>query len=234
MKKGYIYGIYCLFDNIIRYVGQTTQKNLDKRLRAHIYETNRNKKLNKNLTHKENWIVSLQNKNLINNLSIKLLEECDISIIDDREIYWINFYKNKLLTNTANGGKRFWITDEIKKKISIANSGEKNGMYGKTYKKTKEQIEKARKAMISSKKFQESRKSKEYREKISKIQKVDDWILLDKSFNIIKTFNSSREVAEYLHCTKGNVKNARRDNRILCKKYIIMYKTDYNKLKNNV
>jgi len=53
---------------------------------------------------------------------------------------------------------------------------------------------------------------------------------LDEEYNILKSFNNSNEVSIYLKCTKGNVKNARRDKRKLCKKYWIMYKQDYEKI----
>jgi len=82
-------------------------------------------------------------------------------------------------------------------------------------------------AMINSEKFQNSRKSKEYRKKISLIQRVDEWYLLDGNLEVIETFNVSQEVADFLGCSKGNVKNARRDKRKLCRKYWVCYKNDY-------
>jgi group I intron endonuclease len=224
--KGFIYKLKCPETNEIRYIGQTISK-LSNRLKNHIYETKRNIRLKKILTHKENWINSLIKKKLENSIIIELIEECEIDIIDEREIFWIKELKNKKLTNIDSGGKRTILTDETKEKISIANSGERNGMYGKRFKISSEEIERRRKAMLNSEKFQNSRKSKEFSDKISKIQKVDDWLLLNEEKNIIGTFNNSKEVSEYLKCTRGNVKNARRDNRMLLKKYWIIYKKDY-------
>ena len=150
--------------------------------------------------------------------------------IDEKEIYWINFYQSEKLTNIDIGGKRKILTDETKQKISIANSGEKNGMFGKRFKVSRDEIERRRLAMVNSEKFKNSRKSKEFKLKISESQKVDDWLLLDEQFKIIGVFENSREVSEFLGCTKGNVKNARKDNRKLLKKYWVTYKSDYDNI----
>lgn len=224
--KGKIYYLNCPENQCVRYVGQTIQK-LENRLGNHIYDAKRGKKLNKFKTHKNNWINDLIEKGLEKEITIHLIEECDLGIIDERERFWINHYKSNKLTNTSVGGIKNGMTDEIKEKISLANSGEKNGMFGRHIIPSNELKEKRRVSMINSEKFQKSRKSEEYRKKISSLQKIDDWLLLDEDFNIIKTFNSSNEVSIFLNCTKGNVKNARRDKRKLCKKYWIVYKKDY-------
>lgn len=233
--KGKIYSLKCPVTNEIRYIGQTILT-LDKRLKSHIYETVRSVKLNKQLTHKENWILALIKEGIANRILINLIEEVDVKNIDEREIFWIEYYKTNKLTNIDLGGKRNFLTQETKDKISKANGGENNGMFGKRYTLSTNQIEINRQAMINSEKFQKSRKSKEFRDKISKIQKVDDWCLLNENFEIIKTFDVSVEVATHLGCTKGNVKNSRRDKRKLCKKYWVCYKNDYlcflNEMKN--
>ena len=227
--KGFIYCLKCPIDNEIKYIGQTIL-DLKKRLKSHIYETNRNIKLGKSLTHKENWIKNLIKCNEHINIEINLIEECDVKIIDEREIFWINFYKTKKLTNIDAGGKRTFVTEETKRKISEANKGTKNGMYDKHIIPSTETIENRRVGMINSEKFQRSKKSKEYRNKVSLSQKVDDWLLLDENYKIIDIFNTSNEVAVFLGCTKGNVKNSRRDKRKLCKKFWVTYKKDYDRL----
>lgn len=228
---GKIYYIEDPITNEIRYVGQTI-KTLHQRLKGHIYEARRSKKYNINKTYKNNWLNDLISKGYENKIKLTLIEECQFSEMDKREIFWINWYKESCgLTNTSSGGIKQIMTDEIKKKISIANSGEKNGMYGKRFKKNKKDVEYCRLRMINSEKFQKSRKSLEFRKKISLSQKVDDWLLLDEEYNIIKIFNTSIEVSTYLNCTKGNIQNARRDKRKLCKKFFVMYKKDYELIK---
>lgn len=89
----------------------------------------------------------------------EIIEECGASNINEREKFWINFYKsrdrgvgyniaeggsggdtmskhpNKAETkqkiSKANIGKI--MTQEAKQKISEANSGERNGFYGKKH-----------------------------------------------------------------------------------------------------
>ena len=225
---GYIYYLKCPLSNEIRYVGQTILK-LQKRLRGHIQETRRSIKLNRRLTHKENWIRELIDTNKEDYIKICLIEECDTSIIDEKEIYWIKYYKSGTLTNLALGGKRNFLSEESKRKISFANKGDKNGMFGKRRTKSSEEKERTRLAMINSEKFQKSRKSDEYRRKISLIQQVDDWLLLDINFNIINTFTRAIDLSKYLGCTKVNVLHSRKDMRMICKKYWTVYKKDYDR-----
>lgn len=87
--------IYCLKDGLtgeIRYVGKTTQK-ISRRLSAHLRD--------KNVCHKTNWIRSLNGK-----ISIEEIEVCSIDTWQEREKFWIKFYKDKgfRLTNQREGG----------------------------------------------------------------------------------------------------------------------------------
>ena len=78
----------------VRYVGVTCTT-LSARLSQHIYDS---KKLG---TYKRNWISKLviEGKKPL----IETIEVCNYKNWEDREIYWIGFYKN--LTNTREGGK---------------------------------------------------------------------------------------------------------------------------------
>jgi group I intron endonuclease len=115
--------IYYLTDdtNIPRYVGATTDK-LINRKNAH----RSNSKTSKKITHKINWIRSVGY-----NISIFLIEECEVDKLYDREIYWIDTYSNLYnLTNGTKGGevghkgyKGRKCSDETKKKLSKANKG---------------------------------------------------------------------------------------------------------------
>lgn len=46
----------------------------------------------------------------------------------------------------------------------------------------------------------------------------------DVAMNLVNTHSP-------LNCTKGNIQNARRDKRKLCKKFFVMYKKDYELIK---
>jgi len=139
--NGYIYGLRCPLSNEIRYIGQT-RRELNVRLKNHLYEKRHN-------PHKINWIKKLEKMNLKNNITIELLEKCSIEHLNEKEKYWIEFFKNKgnKLVNLTDGGDTNYImnpdsikrmseklkgmflgrklTDETKKKISESKKGRK-------------------------------------------------------------------------------------------------------------
>ena len=96
-----MYKIYTLKDPNtlqIRYIGATCKK-LQTRLSNHIYYAKK-----RNCTHVHNWILNL----LTNEKKpiIELLEIVTKETWEEREIYWIAFYKKTgLLTNIREGGK---------------------------------------------------------------------------------------------------------------------------------
>lgn len=90
------YKIYCLKNpenNEIRYIGVTTLKYLSSRLSQHYYCANHNYQ-----THVAKWIRKINEKPII-----ELIEICDENNWEEREKYWISYYKN--LTNIHIGGK---------------------------------------------------------------------------------------------------------------------------------
>jgi len=121
--------------------------------------------------------------------------------------------------------------DYIRKKISIANSGEKNGMYGKHFKMSDSHKNSISKALKASKKFQSVMKSEEFRQKISDTQ-INPILLLDNELNIFKEFKNMAECSRYLNCSPENVYNARRDRRKIRKKYWVVYPKELIDFKN--
>ena len=97
MKKLYIYVLKCPEGNI-RYVGKTN--NLKKRLYSHINEA----KKRKSRRYVLNWIYSLLLLNL--KPSIEVIEECDSNNWQEREKYWVEYYRKLIpnLCNNADGG----------------------------------------------------------------------------------------------------------------------------------
>lgn len=126
MKTIYIYALKDPDSKNIRYVGKTV--NLIKRFRRHL----RN---GKDITHKYHsaiWIRSLLNNNKIPEISI--IEEVSENNWEEREIYWIKYYRQLYdLTNILEGGKDTTTygrlgkhnSDEHKLKCSIARTGVK-------------------------------------------------------------------------------------------------------------
>lgn len=111
----FIYGLFCPIKKQIRYIGKSN--NPKKRFYRHLYDA----KLNTH-THKNAWIISLLKLKLTPELII--LEETNITQWQQREIYYINKYKN--LLNISLGGEGAGIMSDItKEKLRIANTGKK-------------------------------------------------------------------------------------------------------------
>lgn len=110
----YIYTLSHPITNEVRYVGKTI--NIKRRYKQHLYD--------KRPSHKASWVQLLRKNNLKPILII--IEVCDITNWEEREIYWISQYDN--LTNHklgGNGGSDYIRTtsDETRKKISEAHLG---------------------------------------------------------------------------------------------------------------
>ena len=95
----FIYGLHSSNSKTIRYVGKTNC--LKRRLKSHIINST------KTITFKDRWIQKEINSG--KDIKIKILEITTEESWKEREIYWINYYKenspkNKKLTNTAIGG----------------------------------------------------------------------------------------------------------------------------------
>lgn len=134
MREGYIYFLIDPENSDIRYVGKTIN-NIKKRFDQHI-----NRCLKKEHNHKCSWIRLLNSKNLKPILKIKEIIKSENlkelnNILYKKEQGWIVKLKSKYkLTNLTDGGiglvgHKF--TEEHKRKISEALSGDKNPMYGK-------------------------------------------------------------------------------------------------------
>lgn len=104
----------------VRYVGKTVRK-LCQRLGNHIY----NAKKTKHNKHLSNWILKILTEG--NRPIIELIEECDFSIWQEREKFWISQYKNLInLTIGGDGCEGFLHNEETKIKCSLANKGRKH------------------------------------------------------------------------------------------------------------
>ena len=121
MKTTYIYVLKCPEGNI-RYVGKTD--NPKKRLSSHISEA----KKGKGRRHVLNWIHSLLSESL--KPSMEIIEICDESNWQERDKYWVEYYRNIIpnLCNNADGGlggtgtKNFSEEELFKKKEVMSNT----------------------------------------------------------------------------------------------------------------
>lgn len=195
--------IYTLSDPTtgeIRYVGKTI--NIKRRFYQHT-----NKKIQQNSkTHVSNWLLSLLDKS--NKPIIEIIETCE-KAWEEREIYWIEYYKNLgcKLCNISEGGrgcsgykrsevqkskqslvmlgKNTWmkgrqLTEEWKKNISKATSGNNNPFYGRV--------------------FTEEMKDKQRAKKKSKCVKAFNTVTLEEF-----TFISIAECWKTLNLKKSNI-----------------------------
>ena len=99
-KVVYIYALVDPRDERIRYIGKTV--NLEKRYEQHVYW------LNGSNPRKENLISGLLKRGMKPIISV--IEECDHSNWQEREKYWIAYYRELLpdLTNISDGGDDGW------------------------------------------------------------------------------------------------------------------------------
>jgi group I intron endonuclease len=95
MKTIYIYKLIDPITNNVRYVGKTN--NLVRRFSAHLKRSKTNK------YHSARWINSLLNKDL--KPILEIIEVCDETNWEEREIFWIDYYRERYdLTNILDGG----------------------------------------------------------------------------------------------------------------------------------
>lgn len=119
-KKVYIYGLYDIKKNIIRYVGKTV--NIEHRLRSHLSETNRVK------NHKNDWVNSVLKYG--SKVNFRILEVCNENNWKEREREWIiKLRKENDLVNYTDGGdgnqtNRFTLSYEELKDWVIKNKPE--------------------------------------------------------------------------------------------------------------
>jgi group I intron endonuclease len=233
--QGIIYALICPITRKVKYVG-LTKKDPNKRLSAHITETKNYIKNNKFLNKKHTWLRKLISMELDSEIEIEILEKCKYDMLGDREKYWISYFKSTGITNSTDGGDGVLnLSQDAKDRISFANSGEKNGMYGKRISRSQDQKDKLSNSLLNSEKLKESRNSKEYKEKISNAFSIPI-LVLDENYNIIFEFKNCRECAEYFNYTNGNIANAIRYKRQIGKrrgyKYWIVRKEDFTQNEN--
>ena len=108
MEQGIVYSIInTVNDN--KYIGQTRQ-NLNKRWLYHITESK---------SFSDRPLYRAINKYGIDSFKIRILEECPVSLLDEREVYWIDFldtYHNGY--NATTGGEHPEHSQDTKDKIS--------------------------------------------------------------------------------------------------------------------
>lgn len=183
MKNYIIYALKEKNKTELKYIGLTTGK-LDDRFKRHLRDNK--------IVHKTNWIKQIGK----NNIEIIIIEDKiqDFNILCQKEIFYINYYKElgHKLTNISNGGEGWTVgtkfTDKHKENISKYHadvSGENNPMYGKTHTQSaKQKNSVARKGSVHTNETKEkmSNKNKGENNNNSKLT-ITDVIEIRKMYN---------------------------------------------------
>lgn len=203
MRTGFVYKLICPLSGEVRYVGKTVQK-LNKRLYKHQYEIHRNP------SNKNSWLIGLEKLGLLFEVNIELVEECGLDIINDREIFWIKFFKDSgcKLTNMTEGG-------------DVGSLGHKHSQDAieKIRKRAKEPRSKMSeegrknisKSLIGNTRHKGYKQSEKTKNKISESKKgVLSWnatsvLQLNKEGNAIKEWVSATAAAKELKLNQSNI-----------------------------
>lgn len=121
----YIYSITNLINDKI-YVGQTTQSNPYVRWKQHIQSARCKDTISENSSIHSMPIVRAIHKYGVDNFKFRVIEECDDTIVNDREIFWIeklNSCGNKGYNATLGGDgvvkpRKYWSNHPSSKAIS--------------------------------------------------------------------------------------------------------------------
>lgn len=171
----YIYKLYYKEEPKTIYIGKTI--NLDQRLTKHLSPSSL-----KETTPKNNWIKDRHSRGW--KLQCKIIDTTlEKNLIDIKEIYWIEFYRNNfefIVKNSTNGGDGAAgrkTSEETKQKLSKLFKGENNPNYGKKH--SEDTLKKMSKLKIISVKS---------RQKMMDI-KAKSFLLKNENGDVIEIFN---------------------------------------------
>jgi len=186
------------------YIGQT-KHTLDTRIKNHIKES----KIKSNRP-----FMSSINKHGIDNFTFELIDSANnLDELNDKEIYWINFYDSVFPNgyNVTGGGqgKKIKTTKELSRIIS---EGLKNSKKWQETKNSEEYKKKMKKSFIGwnkGKKFTPEHKEKIWEKNKARILDFNKstskkWIVVDKDNNIIR-MTGKEEYFEKLRMDTGDV-----------------------------
>lgn len=198
MSIVFIYGLVDPRTEQVRYIGQT--KDIKRRLRNHLNDAKRGVR-----SHKFSWIRKLITSGV--KPKITVIEKCNGSIADEREQYWISYYREKEvgLTNQTDGGfgvRGYVRTDEEKRTISKRMKGNKHGLGNVHTEEYKREASKRLKGRVFT--DEHKRKIKEAAQKRTEYPPLSDehkQALLNANLGKVMSEEAKRKIGKTL---KGN------------------------------
>ena len=206
MNTIYIYSLKNPITNEIRYIGKTG--NLHRRLQNHISHS---KTLNSRIG---NWIKSLIKENLLP--IIDIIEICDDSNWEKREIYWIQYYKDLgfNLVNFRKGGneppvikKQYQKFTKVKDKYVVKRSKNNKLYYLGTFNTEIEAVDAYDSFQIKD-----------------CIHYNTNGVIMYKDKILIKEFNSISECAKYINGATTHISACCKGKKPQYKGYTFKYK----------
>jgi group I intron endonuclease len=169
------------------YIGKSI--NVEKRLEYYKYISPRKSQ------HKLNNSIA---KYGFQNHTLEIIEQCEESKLNEREIYWIEYYNSvKSGLNLMYGGEGGRQSQEVKNKKSISMTGKKHSL------STREKMSKSKKG--------HSMYNDEWRKSISEANKggtsSKPVLQYDKRGNFIKEWSSKVEAAKALNMNNVSISN---------------------------
>jgi group I intron endonuclease len=205
------------------YVGKTYD--LRKRINAHKCSAKKGKNLIlHNSIRKYGW----------ENHQLEIIETVDDSLLDEREIFWVNEFKsycqeNPMGMNMTKGGegqRNSWMHDtERRKHMSEMKKGEGNDFYGKNHsEETKELMSQKAK---ERQKIKKSNIPKWGAEK-GRLKVIKPCVAYDSKGEFIGEYESLTDCANALGVRRGNVSDCLAYGSWISGKYMVRYKLDDN------
>jgi group I intron endonuclease len=212
------------------YIGQT--QNLRKRINSYKCDIKKNRKEIKlhNSLRKYSWDAHI----------LEVIEKVEDCLLDEREIYWIAFYKTYCyeyprglnMTKGGDGNNGSWMHD-IKRREKQAKrfTGNGNPFYGKHH---TEEFKARKSKEVSEYNKQNGIKVPEWGIQKSRLQKIKPVLVYDNKGIFLREFESYVEATKFTKCSSRDIYNSVSGKRTHAKGYVFRNKTENYPLKIEV
>jgi group I intron endonuclease len=209
------------------YIGQT--QNLRKRINSYKCDIKKNRKEIKlhNSLRKYSWDAHI----------LEVIEKVEDCLLDEREIYWIAFYKTYCyeyprglnMTKGGDGNNGSWMHD-IKRREKQAKrfTGNGNPFYGKHH---TEEFKARKSKEVSEYNKQNGIKVPEWGIQKSRLQKIKPVLVYDNKGIFLREFESYAEATKFTKCSSRDIYNSVSGKRTHAKGYVFRNKTENYPLK---